>query len=467
MKASTKLTSSKSTKLAKTIAKHFKHHSELPMRLDKYLMMYNGFYKTKANEFITTPNAIQIYDERQQKIISCSTNDSNTNTNIDTLKPIKHNTLIYPHERIIISNKKLICPIYQYFMLYKPNGMRGDLYENEYENRCISKWIQFIANNSERNKNLYRLRLVGRMDIDCSGLILCTNDGILTDLLKSPSIGIDRTYRCDISRNHHENKFSNIWTLQRGTQLKKDIGWIDAVQIKPRGRLDNVDTLILDNNETDNNHDELEKNEIEKDKIMEQKIAEIQVKNAGDIPLKKELGHDILDDKQINEHDLVNEDEVEGIKGSDKYYRKYLKSLKRQTRWDITIKHGQHKIMKRMIKNLGFNVENIERIGYGPFLIGEDGKDFKQWNIGGKTEDEVLRLFDEEKEEELNDNVYKQLYDNNCVELNDIQMDRLWDVVGGGEVGVIARLNSLFERANKLNDIQFMDWLRNEYHVKI
>eukprot|EP01083_Nonionella_stella_P024884 68541_1 len=460
---SMKTTSAQSTKLAKSIAKHFKHHSELPMRLDKYLMMYTGFYRAKANEFISTPNAIQIYDERLQKVITSHTMDTNI-TNTNELKAIKHNTLIYPHQRLIISNKKLSVPLYQYFMLYKPKGMRGDLYENEYEDRAISKWIQLITKNSERNKNAFRLRLVGRMDIDCSGLFLSTNDGILTDLLKSPTIGLDRTYRCDISRNHHENKFSNIWKLKsRGAQLKQD-GWVDAMEIKPRGRLDSVDTLIL---EEMNDEDELEKAEIERDKMMEQKIAELKLKNEGDIPLKKELGHDVLDDKGMNEKDVVNEDEVEGIKGSDKYYRRYLRSLKRQTRWDITIKHGQHKIMKRMIKNLGFNVENMTRIGYGPFLMGEDGKDFKKWNENEKKTGEVLRYFDEEKEEELDENVFRKLYENNCVELNEIEIGRMWDAVGGGSVGVIARLNSLLDRADKLNDTEFMDWLRNDYHIKI
>ena len=116
----------------------------------------------------------------------------------------------------------------------------------------MTKWIHLISKTNPINANLYRLRLVGRLDIDCSGLMLCTNDGILTDLLKSPNIGIERTYRCDISRNHHENKFSNIWTLMtQGTQLRKDIGWIDAVKIKPRGKLDSVDTLNLDDDDVD------------------------------------------------------------------------------------------------------------------------------------------------------------------------------------------------------------------------
>ena len=148
-------------------------------------------------------------------------------------KPVKHNTLIYPHHRLLISNQKLPFPAYEYWMMYKPKGMRGDLNEHLPQNRAISRWTQSIAQQSATNQGRFRLRLVGRLDIDCHGLLLCTNDGILTDLLKSPNVGIERTYRCDITRNHHENKFSNIWTLQtRGTQLKKDVGWIDATKIK-------------------------------------------------------------------------------------------------------------------------------------------------------------------------------------------------------------------------------------------
>ena len=48
-------TTVRSKKLARSIAKHFKHHAELPQRLDKYLMMYSGFYKAKASELIAAP----------------------------------------------------------------------------------------------------------------------------------------------------------------------------------------------------------------------------------------------------------------------------------------------------------------------------------------------------------------------------------------------------------------------------
>merc|ERR1712129_321535 len=175
-----------------------------------------------------------------------------------------------------------------------------------------------------------------------------------------------------------------------------------------------------------------------------------------------ELGHDVLDDP-LDEKELVaNEDEVEGIKGSEKYYRKYLRSKKRKVRYDVTIKHGQHKVMKRMIKNLGFHVEDIERIGYGPFMIGEDGKDFKAWNG-----EQLIRKFDEEKEANLNEHVYHELYEQNCVQLNDVQVGKLWDTAGGASVGVISRLHSLLERANKLDDAQFMDWLRTEYRIQL
>ena len=263
------------------------------------------------------------------------------------------------------------------------------------------------------------------MDIDCHGLMLCTNDGVLTDLLKSPAVGIERVYRCDISRNHHENKFSNIWTLQtRGTQLKKDIGWIDALQIKPRGRLDSVDTLDIDG-EADSDDDDTVESTAESTESID--------------------------------------DGVEGGKGSEKYYRKYVRSLKRQTRWDISIKHGQHKIMKRMIGNLGFNVENTERIGYGPFLMGEDGHDFKQWNEGKRAEGFTLH-FEEGKEEK---EVFRKLVEHNTVRLKERELSKLWDTVGGTEVAVIHRLNSLLERANKVNDTEFMQWLRDNYQVNI
>lgn len=172
-------------------------------------------------------------------------------------KEIKHNTLIYPHQRLVISNQRLPAPVYEYWMMYKPKGMRGDLNEHRPQNRAIVRWIQSVAEQSKGNGGRFRLRLVGRLDIDCHGLLLCSNDGILTDLLKSPDVGIERVYRCDISRNHHQNKFSNIWTLQtRGTQLKKDVGWIDAVRIKPRGRLDSVDTLDLDDDDASDSDSE-------------------------------------------------------------------------------------------------------------------------------------------------------------------------------------------------------------------
>lgn len=204
---------------------------------------------------------------------------------------------------------------------------------------------------------------------------------------------------------------------------------------QPRGRLDSVDTLDLDGEDSSDSDVEENANTTDSHKESESEMKE-------------------------------DDDGVEGMRGSEKYYRKYMRSLKRRTRWDISIKYGQHKIMKRMIGNLGFNVVNTERIGYGPFLMGDDGHDFKQWTEEKRNEEFVVQ-FEEGTEQQIDEEVYRKLVEFNTVRLTDKQLTKLWDTVGGVEVGVVHRLNSLLERANKVNDSEFMQWLKDNYHVNI
>ena len=98
--------------------------------------------------------------------------------------------------------------------------------------------------------------------------------------------------------------------------------------------------------------------------------------------------------------------------------------------------------------------------------MGEDGHDFKQWAEGKRAEGFALN-FEEGKEHHLDVDVYSKLVEFNTVRLKEKELAKLWDTVGGTEVGVIHRLNSLLERANKVNDTEFMQWLRNNYQVNI
>ena len=82
-------------------------------------------------------------------------------------------------ENTILDNNKN----YEYYLLYKPREVISSV-KDEVGRKTVT---DLIATNQ-------RIYPVGRLDYDTTGLILLTNDGVLTNKLTHPSNQIEKTY---------------------------------------------------------------------------------------------------------------------------------------------------------------------------------------------------------------------------------------------------------------------------------
>ena len=82
-------------------------------------------------------------------------------------------------ENTILDNNKN----YEYYLLYKPREVISSV-KDEVGRKTVT---DLIATNQ-------RIYPIGRLDYDTTGLILLTNDGVLTNKLTHPSSNIEKTY---------------------------------------------------------------------------------------------------------------------------------------------------------------------------------------------------------------------------------------------------------------------------------
>lgn len=82
-------------------------------------------------------------------------------------------------ENIVLDNNKN----YEYYLLYKPREVISSV-KDEVGRKTV---IDLVTTNE-------RIYPVGRLDYDTTGLILLTNDGVLTNKLTHPSSKIEKTY---------------------------------------------------------------------------------------------------------------------------------------------------------------------------------------------------------------------------------------------------------------------------------
>ncbi|ETO27448.1 hypothetical protein RFI_09684 [Reticulomyxa filosa] len=204
-----------------------------------------------------------------------------------------------------------------------------------------------------------------------------------------------------------------------------------------------------------------------------------------------------------------------------KQFEKYIDNLERQTQWDIQINYGGHKIVQKMAKSLGFHVTKVERVQYGPFHIDVDfhglwsghrssnsssndsGSDDNRKSITTGNKQQFIRGLNELFLKDANTNVttfadkadfekernkvrkkvrakstvkkwndeemsnIKRLADYNSTQLSELQVQKLWECVGGEHIGVTLHLQSLLNRAIATNDQVFWNWLSREYGIKV
>lgn len=133
---------------------------------------------------------------------------------------------VKPKDKVFV-NGKLIHPIkHEYYRFYKPAG-----YITTADDEKGRKTIYDLL-----PENLHKLKPVGRLDKDSTGLIILTNDGELINELTHPSAKVPKLYRVAINGKISQN---DINTMYKGIEIEP--GKIAYAQ---------VDVLEFDNTST-------------------------------------------------------------------------------------------------------------------------------------------------------------------------------------------------------------------------
>lgn len=156
------------------------------MRLDKFLAN-SGIGTRKEVKELLKKRLIKVNDEivKDGKI--------HVNENEDTVK--------YKDE--IISYKKFV-----YIMLNKPNGVISATEDK------VHKTVIDLLGDEYRTFEIFP---VGRLDIDTEGLLLLTNDGVLSHNLLSPNKHVDKKYYVELEKLLTK---MDIDKLEKGVELK-------------------------------------------------------------------------------------------------------------------------------------------------------------------------------------------------------------------------------------------------------
>lgn len=106
---------------------------------------------------------------------------------------------------IMIDEKQIIYQQFHYYILNKPKGLVTSTLD---ENPTVMSLIHEYPK--------YNLVPVGRLDKDTEGLLLITDDGILSHLLTSPKHHVDKTYYVELLK---DISISDIQKLEEGIIL--------------------------------------------------------------------------------------------------------------------------------------------------------------------------------------------------------------------------------------------------------
>ncbi len=112
---------------------------------------------------------------------------------------------IVKYENKIINYKPFV-----YIMMNKPAGVISATEDSHH------KTVIDLLNDEYRTYDIFP---VGRLDIDTEGLLLLTNDGILSHNLLSPKKHVDKKYYVKIAKSLSED---DIKTLENGIKLEEN-----------------------------------------------------------------------------------------------------------------------------------------------------------------------------------------------------------------------------------------------------
>lgn len=117
---------------------------------------------------------------------------------------------IDPHEDIVALDGKLVQPeVKEYWLLNKPAGVLSAVLDSR-GRPTVTEYIPTEA----------RVFPVGRLDLDTTGLLLLTNDGLLTERLLHPRYHVEKEYVVTVRGRLSE---SDARRLRKGVQLEEGV----------------------------------------------------------------------------------------------------------------------------------------------------------------------------------------------------------------------------------------------------
>jgi len=129
--------------------------------------------------------------------------NSGVGTRKEVKELLKKRLIKVNDEDEIISYKKFV-----YIMLNKPNGVISATEDK------VHKTVIDLLGDEYRTFEIFP---VGRLDIDTEGLLLLTNDGVLSHNLLSPNKHVDKKYYVELEKLLTE---TDIAKLENGVELK-------------------------------------------------------------------------------------------------------------------------------------------------------------------------------------------------------------------------------------------------------
>ena len=111
-------------------------------------------------------------------------------------------------DKVTVDDKIVKISKYEYYRFYKPTGCITTR-DDEKGRKTIYDYLP---------KELHRLKPVGRLDKDSSGLIILTNDGDLIYELTHPSIKVAKAYKVAVDC---KVTYEELETLAKGIEIEK------------------------------------------------------------------------------------------------------------------------------------------------------------------------------------------------------------------------------------------------------
>lgn len=151
---------------------------------------------------------------RFEKVYDCIASIRNGKATIDSQVITNPNYFFNPKIALVkLNNEKIKSVRKLYFILNKPSGYLSQKSGNE---KTIYSILEKLNLSKEQAQSLFA---VGRLDKDTEGLIILTNDGILSDKLNNPENEIVKKYRVALKK---PISTENVKLLEKGAIIEID-----------------------------------------------------------------------------------------------------------------------------------------------------------------------------------------------------------------------------------------------------